>query len=88
MFLSSGGIAQAVRDDANAGLRENRAKRIFQGKLVNVPGTTEYGVHWDFGDLVTVEFEGETIDCSIDAVQIEVSDGNEEILATLRALET
>lgn len=88
MFLSSGGIAQAVIDDAQAGLRENRPRRVFQGKLVNVPGTTEYGIHWNFGDLVTVEFEGETIDCSIDAVQIEVADGEENITATLRALET
>ena len=88
MFLSSGGIAQTVTDDAAAGLRENRPQRIFQGKLVNVPGTTEYGVHWNFGDLVTVEFEGETINCSIDAVSIEVADGNEDIIATLRAIET
>ncbi len=88
IFISSGGIAQTVIDDAAAGLRESRPERIFQGKLVNVPGTTEYGIHWNFGDLVTVEFEGESINCSIDAVSIEVSEGNEDIIATLRAIES
>lgn len=80
-------IAQAVDDTASAALRENRPKRTFSAQLVNVPDATEYGVHWNFGDLVTVEFDGETIDCSIDAVQIRVEDGEETITATLRALE-
>lgn len=82
------GVAQEVDNAALAGLRENRPRRIFQGKLVNVPGTTEYGIHWNFGDLVTVEFDGETINCSIDAVQVEVANSEEQITATLRAIET
>ena len=87
LFINSAqnSVTTAVDADANAALRENRPKRVFQGELVNVPGSTEYNVHWKWGDLVTVEFEGEVFNCSIDAVQIEVQDGQERILATLRA---
>lgn len=90
MFLNATqeGVAQEVDNAAKAGLRENRPKRILQAKLVNIPGTTEYGVHWGFGDLLTVEFDGETINCSVDAIQIEVSSSEEQITATLRAIET
>ena len=90
MFLNATqeGVAQEVDNAAKAALRENRPARIFQGRLFNVPGTTEYGVHWGFGDLVTVEFDGESINCSIDAVQIEVKNSEEQITATMRAIET
>jgi hypothetical protein len=90
MFLNATqeGVATAVDNAAQAALRENRAQRAFHCEIVSIPGATEYGVHWRFGDLVTVQFEGETIDCSIDAMAVEVEDGQETIKATLRALET
>lgn len=82
------GVGTAVDNAALAALRENRPQRIFHGEIVNIPGSTEYGIHWGFGDLVTVEFEGETIDCSVDVIQIEVEGGQEKIKATLRAIES
>lgn len=80
-------VASAINDEANAALRSLRPKRVFQGELVSVPGATEYNIHWRFGDLVTVEFEGETLDCSIDAVQVKLEEGREMIMATLRVEE-
>jgi hypothetical protein len=90
MFLNATqeGTATAVDSAALAALRENRGQRVFHGEIVSIPGATEYGVHWNFGDLVTVEFENEMINCSIDALQIEVEAGKETIKASLRALET
>jgi hypothetical protein len=89
MFLNATqeGVGTAVDNAALSALRENRAKRAFQARMVNVPGSTEYGIHWGFGDVVTVEFEGETIDCSIDAIQVAVEEGEEAITAILRAEE-
>lgn len=90
LFINSAQNAgtTAVDSDANAALRENRPKRVFQGELVNVPGSTEYNIHWKWGDAVTVEFESEVINCTIEAIQVEVQNGTERILATLRAEES
>lgn len=90
LFINAGqeNVATAVDNAALSGLRENRPQRVFHGEIVNIPSSTEYGVHWGFGDLVTIEFEGETIDCSVDVIKIEVKGGMETIKASLRALET
>lgn len=90
MFLNATGegVGTAVDNAALSALRENRARRAFQARMVNVPGTTEYNVHWSWGDLVTVEFEGESINCSIDAIQISIENGEEKILGVLRAEES
>lgn len=76
-----------LQDQAQAGLRDGRPKRSFTGELVNVPGTTEYGVHWKFGDLITAEFEGEAVNCMVEAVQVNVVKGRESINAKLRVVE-
>jgi hypothetical protein len=80
--------ATALQDEANAALWEGRPKRAFLGELVNVPGTTEYAVHWSLGDKVTAEFQGESIDCIIEAVQVTVAGGKEDIKASLRVEES
>lgn len=80
--------ATALQNEANAGLWEGRPKRTFLAELVNVPGATEYAVHWNFGDKVTAEFEGESIDCIIEAVQVTVAGGKEDIKASLRVEES
>jgi len=77
----------ALVNQAEAALREGRPKRSFVGELVNVPGATEYGVHWKFGDLVTAQFEGESVDCMVEAVQVSFVRGRESINAKLRVVE-
>lgn len=88
-FAQGGGTggASAILDAARTALRKGRPKRSFRGQLVNVTGQTEYGVHWQVGDKVTAQFEGESIDCFIDSVTIAVSDGRETIQGNLRAEE-
>jgi hypothetical protein len=86
--LSSGSSAsEMLQDEAKTAVRAGRPKRSFSGTLVNVPGATEYGVHWKFGDKVTAEFEGEAVDCVIDSVQVGIARGKETINAKLRAVE-
>lgn len=80
------GAGESLQQTANAGLRSGRPVRIFDATLVNVPGT-EYGVHWGWGDLITAEYESESIDCSIDAIQISFAKGKETIKGVLRAME-
>lgn len=90
IFVNVSGTAgsNAAQDEANAALRAGRPRRSFRGELVNVPRATEYGNHWRWGDKVTAQFEGESIDCTIDAVQVSVVKGKETINGNLRAVES
>lgn len=89
LFLSSNATSgsDALLNEADAALRAGRPVRSFEAEMVNVPGATEYGVHWGFGDRVTAEFEGESVDATIDVVEISVVKGKETIQASLRVEE-
>ena len=75
----------ALTNEAKMAVRAGRPRRTFEGTILNVPGATEYGIHWNFGDKVTAEFENESIDCFVDGIAITVKGGRETIRATLRA---
>ncbi len=72
--------------EADAVLRSGRAKTIFQGKLIDTPDS-RYGVDWSWGDYVTAQAFGQTIDCRIDAISVSVKPGAgyERIDAWLRS---
>lgn len=74
--------------EAEAQLRAGRPVRTFSGELVNVPGSCEYGVHWNLGDRVTATYKGQAFNCTIDAVTVTVQGGREEINGTLRVEES
>lgn len=76
-----------VTTEAQAALRAGRPVRTLEGQLVNVPGTCEYRVHWSLGDAVTATLDGDSFDCTIDAVSVSVRAGKEEITGTLRVEE-
>lgn len=69
--------------EAQAVVRAGRARTIFKGKLLDTPDT-RYGVHWGWGDFVTAQAFGQSIDCRIDAVTVKVERGKETIQAVLR----
>lgn len=71
--------------EAEAILRSGRAKTIFQGRI-NETADTQYGVHWEWGDYVTVQAFGRLIDCRIEAVSVSVKSGSsyEKVDAWLR----
>lgn len=69
--------------EAAAVVRNGRPRAIFKGKLLDTPDT-RYGVHWGWGDFVTVQAFGQSFDCRIDAITVTVANGKETIDAWLR----
>lgn len=72
-----------LQAEAEAAVRAGRPRQIFRGKILDVPDT-RYGVHWAWGDFVTIQAFGQSFDARIDAVEVEVSDGQETINAWVR----
>lgn len=76
--------ATQLADEADAALRERRPRKTFQATLVQTPAAT-YGLHYGFGDYLTVQFRGQSIDCRLDSVLVKATEQNEQIEAILRA---
>lgn len=78
--------ADALTSEAQAMLRELRPRLSYSGRLLDTPDT-RYGVHWGWGDYVTVQDYGRSFDCRIEAVTVTVSSGEnyETIDAWLRS---
>jgi hypothetical protein len=55
--------------EADAVLRSGRKKTIFQAKLIDTD-LSRYGVNWAWGDYVTAQAFGVSIDCRIDAISV------------------
>ncbi len=69
--------------EAQSVVRAGRPRTIFRGKLLSTPDT-RYGVHWGWGDFVTAQAFGQSLDCRIDAVTVSVAGGKETVEAVLR----
>ena len=72
-----------LNNEAYAELRASRPRITFSGRIIQTPDTL-YGVHWQWGDYVTVRDFGQQFDCRIDAITVTVQDGTESIDAWLR----
>jgi hypothetical protein len=68
----------AVQAEANAALEAQRPKRKFKGIISQTEGCL-YGVHWTWGDIVTAEYDGDTFDCYVDAVNVTVNENGTEV---------
>jgi hypothetical protein len=69
---------------ARAAVREGRPRRIFNGEIVDVPGT-RYGIHWDWGDKLMVQVDNDVFQSRVDTLQVNVSAGKETIRVQVRA---
>lgn len=56
-----------LQDEADAALRAGRPQRILTADLVETPSATR-GIHFDLGDIVTVEHRGLQFDARLDIV--------------------
>lgn len=72
-----------LQAEAQAVVRQGRPKQIFRGRILDVPDT-RYGVHWQWGDYVTVQASGQSFDARIDAIEVTVAKGKETISAWVR----
>jgi len=75
----------SIQAEADAELRRCRPRRIISGDLIVSP-MMMYGVHFNFGDIVTVDAMDEAVDCHISSVAVTVdSDKGEQIEVVLRS---
>jgi hypothetical protein len=75
--------AGALTDEAAGAVRAGRPRVIISGKIAETAGF-QYGVHWRWGDYVTIQAFGRQVDARIDAITVEVGPGGETISAVVR----
>lgn len=68
---------------AQAVVRGGRPRALYRGRLLSVPGC-QYGLHWSWGDYVTVQDFGQSFDARVEAVTVTVEKGQEKIDAWVR----
>lgn len=76
-----GNATAAVQDIADGRVAKGRPVSYFTGNLLSVPGYI-YGVDWNFGDLVTVDFDGRQFDALIRSVTVSVDENSRETITT------
>lgn len=72
----------ALTSAANAALIGGRIRQTFNATLINV-GNTIYGRDYNFGDRVTISYDGSQFDALIRGVTVMVANGLERIVPTL-----
>lgn len=70
--------ATLLADEADMIVKNGLPKNTFEARIIDTPQAT-YGLHYGFGDYVTAVFEGESIDCRIEKIRVQVKDGQETI---------
>jgi len=69
--------AASVASEAKNALAEFRPRAFFNGTILQTPNNI-YGIHFGFGDLVTVSYKGFSFDARIATGRIKVDSGNGE----------
>lgn len=72
-----------VQAEANQILQGKRARIRFDGEITDTDNF-RYGIDYGYGDIVTAEYQGYSIDCHVDTVRIVVKGGREIITARIR----
>ncbi len=76
-------IQSTLEGEGEEELRNNRAKTIIEG-IFNETKEIQYGVNFDYGDLVVVEFDDYVIDVHVSPINIKVEGGSEIVTSRLR----
>lgn len=72
---------ELLNSDGDAELADNRPFTRFRSKLIDTPGFA-YGLHWGFGDKVSVSFEGLTFDAVINKIHVTLTEKGLENVVT------
>jgi len=74
----------ALQADGDEVLNDYKPKQILTGRLLDTYGM-QYGIHYQFGDIVTAQAFGYNVDCHISSVKVKVDqDNGEQIDVRLR----
>lgn len=63
----NGNTSALITAEANGVLGKGKPKQILTGKVVDTSGM-QYGVHYGFGDILSVEAFGMAVDCHVSSV--------------------
>jgi hypothetical protein len=77
-------VADDLAHEGYAALRAGVARDEVRGRIVSREPGFVYGRDWRFGDRVSVEFDGETLDCRVDAVDVVITPERETVFAEVR----
>lgn len=72
-------LPESVQKAADSTLEASRPVRTFTGTITQTEGCL-YGVHWGWGDIVTAEYEGQSFDCHVEAVTVDIDANGTEIV--------
>jgi hypothetical protein len=75
--------ATELQLEADAALEEHRFKRTFEAELTQEFAVEKYGEKFDFGDKVSVSFDGNVYTAFVNAISVSVNNNGEKIEATL-----
>ena len=67
----------ALEADGDAALDEFKPRQVLTGTLHDTPGM-QYGIHYQFGDVLSVEAFGYFVDCHVKSVRVKVDQENGE----------
>lgn len=68
-----------LESDGDAALDEYKPKQVLTGTIHDTPGM-QYNIHYQFGDVLSVEAFGYFVDCHVKSVRVRVDqDGGEQL---------
>jgi len=77
-------LIATVTDEAESELRRRVPKRTISGKVADID-SCRYGLHYKFGDKVTVETDEVSVPAFVDSVHVTVNEGKETVDIVLEA---
>lgn len=72
-------VTANLESDGDAALDEYKPKQVLTGTIHDTPGM-QYNIHYQFGDVLSVEAFGYFVDCHVKSVRVKVDqDGGEQL---------
>ncbi len=75
----------ALLAEGQTALREHQPQETLTATLISRAPDAVYGHHWQFGDMVCAEVDGELFACRIDEVEVSIAAGEQSVMARLTA---
>lgn len=76
-------LTSELVEEGRAAIRRARPRIVAEAQIINSP-QSQYGVHWGFGDFVTLSAFGLNLPVRIDAVAVSFNSGQETVTAVVR----